>query len=40
MQNADLISSLKNAGNRALGAGSPEGKADPSAHTNRFETTL
>ena len=40
MQNADLISSLRNAGNTALGAGSPAEKADPSAGTNCLQAAL
>lgn len=40
MQNANLSSSLRNDSYVALGAGSPEEKADPSVHTNCLQATL
>lgn len=40
MQNADLISSLRNPGNAALGAGNPEEKADTFAHINSLQAAL
>lgn len=40
MQNADLIGSLRNAGNAALGAGNPEEKADTFAHINSLQAAL